>query len=79
MTREAVLRQSGEFYKKGKRLSVAVPDAAHSLERLWDRFFGDPIIDPADLGKAGVRYLKKIRRLEVPILEDVGEKPKDSV
>ena len=79
VTREAVLRQSGEFYKKGKRLSVAVPDAAHSLERLWDRFFGDPIIDPADLGKAGVRYLKKIRRLEVPILEDVGEKPKDSV
>ena len=65
VAREAVLRRSGEFYERALMLSTAIPDAAHSLERLWDRLFGDPIIDPADLGKEGVRYLKRIRRLEV--------------
>ena len=62
--RRAVLQRSREFYKQALVLSLAIPDAAHSFERLWDRFFGDPAIDPADLGKEGVRYLKKIRRLD---------------
>jgi hypothetical protein len=47
-------------------LSSGIPLAAHSLERMWDRFFGDPLIDPASLGPDGVRYLKKIRRLSPP-------------
>jgi len=38
--------------------------APHSMERLWDRFFGNPVIDPVTLGSEGTRYLKKIRRLE---------------
>jgi hypothetical protein len=32
----------------------------------WDRFFGDPVIDPSTMGPDGTRYLKKIRRHESP-------------
>jgi hypothetical protein len=38
--------------------------AAHSYERIWDRLFGEPAIDPATLGPGGVLYRKRIRRLE---------------
>ena len=64
VTREAVLRRSKEFYLRALELSTSIPDAAHSLERLWDRFFGPPVIDPSSLEPDGVRYHKKIRRLE---------------
>jgi len=64
VTREAVHRRPQAFYKRGLRLSTAIPLAAHSYERLWDRLFGDPVIDPSTLGPDGVRYLKRIRRLE---------------
>ena len=64
VSREAVRRRPREFYERALELSLEMPDAAHSLERLWDRFFGEPVIDPLDLGTAGVRYLKRIRRLE---------------
>jgi hypothetical protein len=59
------------FYERALDLATAIPRAAHSFERLWDRLFGPPFIDPADLGPSGVRYLKRIRRLE-PM---VGESP----
>ncbi len=68
---EAVLQRSGAFYEQALKLSTAMPDAAHSFERLWDRLFGNPLIDPAELGKEGVRYLKKIRRLEESLSEEV--------
>jgi hypothetical protein len=61
---EAVRRRPREFYEKAKKLSLEIHDAAHSLERMWDRFFGKPLIQPSELGVEGVRYLKKIRRLE---------------
>lgn len=64
VTREAILARDREFYSRALGLSVAIPLAAHSYERIWDRIFGDPVIDPASLGPEGVRYLKRIRRLE---------------
>lgn len=64
VTREAVHRRGPEFYQRALDLSVGIPLAAHSYERIWDRIFGDPVIDPSSLGPEGVRYLKRIRRLE---------------
>lgn len=64
VTREAVHRRDREFYNRALDLSLAIPLAAHSYERIWDRIFGDPVIDPDSLGPEGVRYLKRIRRLE---------------
>lgn len=63
VSREAVRLHPREFYRTALEISLEVPDAAHSLERMWDQFFGDPVINPSDLGTEGVRYLKKIRRL----------------
>ena len=65
VTREAVQRRSREFYERALVLMQEIPESAHSLERMWDRFFGEPMIDPVDLGSDGVRYWKRIRRLEV--------------
>jgi hypothetical protein len=64
VARAAVLGRDREFYRRALGLSVGMPLAAHSYERIWDRVFGDPVIDPASLGPEGVRYLKRIRRLE---------------
>ncbi len=64
VTREAVRRRLVEFYRRALELSTATPLAAHSYERIWDRLFGPPVIDPFTLGSSGVRYLKRIRRLE---------------
>ncbi len=64
ISRTAMNGRSVNFYRKALALSLSVPDAAHCFERIWDRLFGDPIIDPSSLGKDGVRYLKRIRRLE---------------
>jgi hypothetical protein len=61
---EAVHRRPEEFYRRALELSTATPLAAHSYERIWDRLFGPPVIDPSTLGPSGVRYLKRIRRLE---------------
>lgn len=71
VSREGALLRARVFYEKALNLSSRIADAAHSMERLWDRIFGPPVIDPASLGPDGVRYLKKIRRL--------GEKSADSV
>ena len=65
VTREAVRARPREFYLRALELSTDIPDAAHALERLWDRFFGPPVIDPSSLGPGGVRYYKRIRRLEL--------------
>jgi hypothetical protein len=64
VTREAVKRRPLSFYERALGLSLTFPLAVHSFERIWDRFFGDPAIDPASLGPDGVRYHKRIRRLE---------------
>lgn len=64
ITREAFQSRCKEFYLRALDLSWSIPQAAHSFERIWDRVFGDPVIDPADLGPDRVRYRKRIRRLE---------------
>ncbi|MEI6345130.1 MAG: DUF3431 domain-containing protein [Verrucomicrobiota bacterium] len=64
--KSAVLGRSRAFYRKALELTEAVPDAAHCFERFWDRVFGAPVIDPAQLGPDGVNYLKRIRRLMTP-------------
>jgi hypothetical protein len=64
ITRGAFQSRGKEFYLRALDLCLSIPRAAHSFERMWDRVFGDPVIDPAELGPDGVRYLKRIRRLE---------------
>jgi Protein of unknown function (DUF3431) len=64
VTRHAIRARSRDFYQRAHDLCLSVPLAAHSYERIWDRIFGPPVINPADLGPDGVRYLKRIRRLE---------------
>ena len=68
-----VKRHPHEFYQKALECSVRVPDAAHCFERMWDRIFGNPMISPASLAPDGVRYHKRIRRLEVPSKENAEE------
>jgi hypothetical protein len=63
VTGAAVQARSSRFYRRALGLSLSIPLAAHSYERLWDRIFGNPVIDPSLLGPEGVRYLKKIKRL----------------
>ena len=65
VSREAVRRRPLGFYEHALELSTSIPLAAHSYERIWDRLFGDPVIDPSTLGPDGVLYRKRIRRLEV--------------
>lgn len=76
VNRDAILRRDRDFYLRALELSIRIPLAAHSYERIWDRIFGDPVIDPASLGPEGVRYLKRIRRLEDGAF---GTTPPDSV
>ena len=64
VSREGVRNRSWAFYERALEACLADPLTPHSLERFWDRFFGDPFIDPSMLGPDGTRYLKKIRRLE---------------
>lgn len=72
VSREGVKCRSREFYERALEACLIDPLAAHSFERLWDRFFGDPVIDPSSMGPGGTRYLKRIRRLE-PIEEMEGD------
>ncbi len=64
VSREAVRERPLGFYQHALELCTSIPLAAHSYERIWDRLFGEPAIDPATLGPGGVLYRKRIRRLE---------------
>jgi len=75
VTREAVHRRPRVFYARALELSTVIPHAAHAMERLWDRFFGDPLIDPKALGREGVKYLKRVKRLE-DVTRLTNEEPK---
>lgn len=59
------------FFARALELTLEISRSAHSYERLWDRMFGPPVIDPATLGPDGVRYLKRIRRLENAAHEEI--------
>lgn len=64
VSREGIRSRSLVFYRQVLAEVVADPLAPHSLERFWDRIFGPAAIDSSSLGPAGVRYHKRIRRLE---------------
>ncbi len=61
VTAEQVRTRSRDFYRKALDLSREFPDAAHCLERLWDRVFGARGIDPALLEAGMPRDLRSIR------------------
>jgi len=63
-SRDAIWRRPLDFYELALELCASISLAAHSYERIWDRLFGDPVIDPSTLGPDGVLYRKRIRRLE---------------
>lgn len=64
VSREGIRSRPLSFYERAMEAVLSDPLAAHSFERFWDRIFGPPAIDPATLGPEGVRYHKRIRRLE---------------
>ena len=64
VSREGILSRSSGFYRRALEEVLDDPLAAHAFERFWDRVFGPAAIDPASLGPDGVRYHKRIRRLE---------------
>lgn len=61
---ELIRSRPRAFYEHALELSITFPDAAHCLERMWDRIFGVQGIDLAWLGERRTVYLKPIRRLE---------------
>lgn len=65
VTRESIRSRPREFYERALSLCLSISLAAHSYERIWDRVFGLNVINPAELGSGGVRYLKRIRRIEL--------------
>ena len=64
VSRKGILSRPRDFYGLALEETLTDPLAAHCFERIWDRVFGPAVIDPASLGPDGVRYHKRIRRLE---------------
>lgn len=64
VSRDGIRSRSRSFYERALEETLVDPLAAHCFERFWDRIFGPVVIDPASLGPDGVRYHKRIRRLE---------------
>jgi len=79
VTQEAVIQRSREFYARALKSTLENPDAAHSMERFWDRFFGPAMIDPESLDSNGVKYWKKIRRFDEEAKQELPSVPIDSV
>jgi hypothetical protein len=52
-----------DFYRRARDLSATLPDAAHCLERLWDRVFGVVGVDPALVRDRDTVYLRSVRRV----------------
>ncbi len=65
---DVIRQRPREFYEKCLEQSVAFPDAAHCFERLWDRVFCAPPIGDEEMCGDLTRYLKKVKRLETPLL-----------
>ncbi len=61
LSRQAAHRRPREFYERAREISLSFPDAAHALERTWDRVFLAPPLDPALFGPSGLRLLKPVR------------------
>ena len=67
LSREGARRRPREFYERARTLAAEFPDAAHALERTWDRIFLAPPLDPALFGPSGLRLLKPIKKKEPPL------------
>lgn len=52
-----------DFFARARDLAASFPDAAHCLERLWDRVFGVSGVDPALLDGKDTAYLRSVRRV----------------
>lgn len=58
----AIRSRPREFYERALALAARDDLAAHCMERIWDRVFGPPAVDPATLDHNLQRFLKPIRR-----------------
>lgn len=61
LSRQAARRRPREFYERARLLAADFPDAAHAFERVWDRVFLAPPLDPALFGPSGLRLLKPVK------------------
>ena len=61
LSRAAAHRRPVSFYKQAKALAADFPDAAHALERTWDRVFLAPPLNPDLFGPSGMRLLKPVK------------------
>lgn len=61
LARSAAHRRSRSFYEKARKLAAEFPDAAHAFERIWDRVFLAPPLDPSLFGTSGMRLLKPVK------------------
>lgn len=61
LTPRVVYRRPREFYLRARALAAEFPDAAHVLERTWDRVFLEPPLDPKLFGPSGLRILKPVK------------------
>lgn len=61
LPRCAARRRPKAFYEQALGLAENFPDAAHALERTWDRIFLAPPLDPALFGPSGLRLLKPVK------------------
>lgn len=61
LTSRVARRRPREFYRRALALAAEFPDAAHVLERTWDRVFLEPPLDPKLFGASGLRILKPVK------------------
>lgn len=64
VSREVVWRRPRSFWVNAAHVAASFPDAAHCLERMWDRVFEQEAIPPQWQGRTV--YLKPVKRLESP-------------
>ena len=79
LSRQAAQRRRPEFYARARTLAAEFPDAAHVLERTWDRIFLAPPLDPALFGPSGLRLLKPVRpKPRMDEARDLGQRARDA-
>lgn len=62
VTAGCVRERPRSFYRRACDLAASFPDAAHCLERIWDRIFGVTGVDPALLLNGRTCHLRSTRR-----------------
>jgi len=72
LSRRAAHRRNRTFYENARRIAATFPDAAHALERTWNKVFLAPPLDSALFGPAGLRLLKPVKAKAAVGREDGG-------